>query len=112
PLPEFYVLVGAYYGTNATSGYWVDDRTAWIEAFPAWQRANERLRELADAYDFLCPSLYARYSPDENKNALPEWSAFAHMYLREAWRISGGKPLVPFLSARYVTKKARIPLEE
>ena len=64
-----------------------------ISAHEAWRAANDFLRPLAEAVDFIAPSLYTFYEDVEG------WEQYATANLAEAARY--GKPIVPFLMPHY-----------
>lgn len=64
------------------------------ERLEQWQRHNaETLARLAEAVDFICPSIYAFYDTPE------AWRVYAEHNIREAQRY--GKPVYPFIWAEY-----------
>ncbi|MBW4538621.1 MAG: hypothetical protein KME43_05675 [Myxacorys chilensis ATA2-1-KO14] len=60
---------------------------------PSWRAANQFLKPIADASDFLTPSLYTFYED------VPGWVTYASANIEEAQQF--GKPVYPFLWCRY-----------
>ncbi|NDJ18722.1 hypothetical protein [Myxacorys almedinensis] len=58
-----------------------------------WRTANQFLKPIADASDFLAPSLYTFYTD------IPGWVTYASANIEEAQQF--GKPVYPFLWCRY-----------
>lgn len=63
------------------------------ERIDDWKRANDFLQPLADAVDFIVPSLYTFYDDPVN------WVVYAEANMAEA--AQWGKPVVPFLWPQY-----------
>ncbi|NJK52372.1 MAG: hypothetical protein HC936_05265 [Leptolyngbyaceae cyanobacterium SU_3_3] len=59
----------------------------------SWRTANRFLKPIADASDFLTPSLYTFYED------IPGWVTYASANIEEAQQF--GKPVYPFLWCRY-----------
>lgn len=95
-----------YYGVLPTRDYWAPVRRARGEAEPAerWERANERLKELAEHVDVVFPSLYAFYDDPEG------WEVYAKANLAEAQRYD--KPVYPFLWFEYHDSNERLKGQE
>ncbi|GAP97585.1 hypothetical protein [Leptolyngbya sp. NIES-2104] len=81
-----------FYGSPPHRDYWGPIRGN-AGVLRDWQRANDALKPIADAIDFLCPSLYAFYDD------VPGWVKYASANIEEAQRF--GKPVYPFLWTRY-----------
>lgn len=65
-----------------------------------WRRENDVVKEIAQASDILCPSLYT-LTPD------PQWwGLFAVANIKEAQRIGPGKKIIPYLWPQYHTTLA------
>ncbi|MEM1011952.1 MAG: hypothetical protein AAGI46_06990 [Planctomycetota bacterium] len=63
------------------------------ERYDDWETANQFLQPLADAVDFIVPSLYAFY---DNHTS---WEVYAEHNLQQA--AAYGKPVIPFLMPVY-----------
>lgn len=74
---------------NEKDPVWQKHLPAHMRRFEAWQKANDRLRPLAEEVDFVCPSLYTFHDDPDG------WRKYAEANLREARRY--GKPVYPFL---------------
>lgn len=74
----------------------------YADQFAAWQAANDALQPLADAVDVLFPSLYTFYEDQGG------WGRYAQGNIAEARRLSGGKPVYPFLWPQYHNSNAEI----
>jgi hypothetical protein len=61
----------------------------------SWRAANQFLKSIADASDFIAPSLYTFYED------IPGWVTYASANIEEAQQF--GKPVYPFLWCRYHT---------
>lgn len=81
-----------FYGSPPHRDYWGPLRGN-AKVIEDWQRANDHLKPIADALDFLCPSVYAFYDD------IPGWVRYANANIEEAQRF--GKPVYPFLWCRY-----------
>ncbi len=88
------VKVG-YYGVAPVRNYWDALLAPEAPKYVAWQRTNDRLAEVARLGDFVCPSIYTFYEDQVG------WSKYAIRQIQEARRISGGKPVYPFLWMEY-----------
>ncbi|MGG6269226.1 hypothetical protein ACQ4M3_40100 [Leptolyngbya sp. AN03gr2] len=60
-----------------------------------WRKVNQFLKPIADAADFITPSLYTFYEE------IPGWVKYANANIEEAQQF--GKPVYPFLWCRYHT---------
>lgn len=69
-----------------------------------WTLNNARVQPIADALDFLCPSLYV-FHPSEVKHAqndtLATWPRYADAMIAQARQLANGKPILPFVWSRY-----------
>lgn len=81
-----------FYGSPPHRDYWGPLRGN-AQVIKAWKDANDVLKPIADATDFLCPSLYTFYDD------VPGWVRYANANIEEAQRF--GKPVHPFLWCRY-----------
>jgi hypothetical protein len=63
------------------------------EKMDVWQTANDLLKPLSEAVDFIAPSLYTFYEGQGG------WEMYAEHNLAEAARY--GKPVIPFLMPNY-----------
>lgn len=88
------VKVGLY-SMVPTRDYW---RAIEDESSPRkkeWKKENDRVKEIVGSADVLYPSLYTFYNNES------EWERYAIENLREARRISEGKPVYAFLWPQY-----------
>jgi hypothetical protein len=70
--------------------------------FEEWQAQNDRnMSVLGPSVDLLFPSLYTLHLGDELRTTEERWAAFAEENVREARRVAGGKPVIPFLALYY-----------
>lgn len=94
------------------SFYGVVPSRSWPAAYPAhgpgseyyakWAAHNDRLQALADASDFLAPSLYTLYSKDlQDRPAYVFWENYIRRNIAEARRLAKGKPVYPFMWPQY-----------
>lgn len=81
----------AWYSTAPQRAWFAPVRGGSTEA--KWMAANERAGAITKLADFVAPSLYTFSSlPDK-----AQWRKYARGNVEEALRISGGKPVLPFL---------------
>lgn len=80
------------YGLPPIRDYWTPVQGK-SDAIAAWKAANEFFKPLAQDVDFIAPSLYTFY------NDVNGWKTYALANIAEAKRF--GKPVLPFLWARY-----------
>lgn len=80
------------YGVPPIRDYWtpVNGHPA---AMKSWRRINQFLKPIADAADFIAPSLYTFY------DRVPGWVKYASANIEEAQQF--GKPVYPYLWCRY-----------
>lgn len=81
-----------FYGAPPHRDYWTPVRNN-VGGIVDWQKANDDLKPIADAVDFIAPSLYTFYDDVDG------WVKYAKANIAEAQRF--GKPVLPFLWARY-----------
>ena len=68
----------------------------------AWQVHNNQVAAaLRDAVDIIFPSLYVVHLGNQDQTTAELWADYAEGNIQEARRISGGKPVVPFLALYY-----------
>lgn len=85
-----------FYNLPPVPDYWRIKAGEGSPKYKAWQKDNDRFYELAGAVDAFFPSLYTGF--EEN---IVEWRTVADPKLAEVARISGGKPVVPFIMPYY-----------
>jgi hypothetical protein len=85
-------LVG-YYALVPIRDYWTP--VQFPQDLPAWHAANDYLRPLSRDVDAFYPSLYTFYNDPAG------WVVYAQANIAEAQRISGGKPVYPFIWPQY-----------
>lgn len=72
-----------------------------------WMAANDRVQALADAADWLAPSLYTQHPKDVFPQFPDLWENYLRRNIEEARRLANGKPVYPFmwpkLSGEYLT---------
>ncbi|MEN9996351.1 MAG: hypothetical protein RL462_1127 [Pseudomonadota bacterium] len=70
---------------------------AWRDsAAQDMQKLNTRYESVANAVDFLSPTIYYRYNVD-----LPSWKKTAGYSIQAAKSYQTGKPIIPYLSFNY-----------
>ncbi len=126
PAYQFYIPLNLEYGliahnTNTstldglTTAYWRSQYAVALTQFNGWRRANDRMTYgyrddgtinwrggLVDGLNFLAPSIYmvSDDSRDDNLGNVYDYAhdtAMVKWIMREAKRISGGKPVYPFV---------------
>lgn len=80
------------YGIPPVRDYWTPVRNL-PGGRSSWRTANQFLKPIADASDFITPSLYTFYED------IPGWVTYASANIEEAQQF--GKPVYPFLWCRY-----------
>jgi hypothetical protein len=76
-----------------TDAWWAERLPAYAQSFKEWERANDRVAELADRVDYTFPDLYTFHDDRDG------WQVFAMANLDAAKRY--GKPVFPFLWMDY-----------
>ena len=107
------------YNPNLLIGYYrlLPKRNANIRTIPAhveratqWQAHNDHLAaSLEDSVDILFPSLYTVHLGEADRTTEDLWQHFANSNIREAQRLSNGKPVLPFLALFYHGNNTRNP---
>lgn len=82
------------YGVPPVRDYWTPVRNQPGDK-TSWRSVNQFLKPIAEAADFIVPSLYTFYDD------IPGWVAYARGNIEEAQQF--GKPVYPFLWCRYHT---------
>jgi hypothetical protein len=95
------VKVG-YYGTAPVRNYWDAIEPIKSSKYIAWQKTNDRVASIARSADIVFPSVYTFYEDRDG------WSKYAVEQIREARRISGGKPIYIFLWQQYHTSNKKL----
>jgi hypothetical protein len=84
-----------YYGLVPIRDYWNAIKTPSDPAYVNWQKSNDLLKPIADAVDFLLPSIYTFYDDQAG------WIKYATANIKEAKRLAGTKPVYPFVWMYY-----------
>lgn len=84
-----------YYGVAPIRDYWRALLPPNNYQYQRWQRENSRIAEIVQDVKALFPSLYTFYDDPLG------WERYAVANLKEARRISGGKPVYAFLWPYY-----------
>jgi hypothetical protein len=84
-----------FYGIPPIRDYWRAVKGPDSPEYRAWQAQNDLWTPLARESDAIFPSLYTFYDD------MAGWETYAIANLREARRVSGGKPVYAFLCPTY-----------
>ncbi len=99
--------------TDVKVGYYgIIPRNDWQIAYPAhgpgsayyqsWADHNNKLESLAAAADFLAPSIYTYHTRNVQNPPFPNlWENYIRLTIKESRRLSGGKPVYPFMWPQY-----------
>lgn len=84
-----------YYSMVPIRDYWRAVRGSDHTKYQDWQEENDRLAPMAEAVDFLFPSIYTFYEDQEG------WLTYAKAQIEESRRIAPDKPIYAFLWPEY-----------